>query len=40
MSWQWMYNADSRSMKFINGMPEFIDAAKKHKHDGFFHCPC
>jgi hypothetical protein len=27
-------------MKFINGMPEFIDAAKKHKHDGFFHCPC
>jgi hypothetical protein len=35
-----MYNADRRSMEFINGMHEFIDAAKKHNHDGFFRCPC
>jgi hypothetical protein len=35
-----MYNADQRSMEFINGVHEFIDAAKKHKQDGFFRCPC
>ena len=36
-----MYNADRRSMEFINGVHEFINAAKKHnKHGAFFHCPC
>jgi hypothetical protein len=35
-----MYNTDRRSMEFINGVHEFIDVAKKHKHDGFFRCPC
>jgi hypothetical protein len=35
-----MYNANWRSMEFINGVHEFIDAAKKHKHGGFFHCRC
>ena len=35
-----MYNADRRSMEFINGVHEFIDVAKKHKHGGFFLCPC
>jgi hypothetical protein len=35
-----MYNADQRSMEFINSMHEFIDAVKKHKHDGFFCYPC
>ena len=35
-----MYNADRRSMEFINGVHEFIDVAKKHKHGGFFRCPC
>ena len=40
MSRQWMYNADRRSMEFINGVHEFIDVAKKHKCGGFFRCPC
>ena len=40
MNRQWMYNADRRSMEFINGVHEFIDVAKKHKHGGFFRCPC
>jgi len=26
-------------MEFINGVHEFIDAAKKQKHDGLFCCP-
>jgi hypothetical protein len=34
-----MYNANRHSMVF-NSVHEFIDAAKKHKHDGFFRCPC
>jgi hypothetical protein len=35
-----MYNADRSLMEFINGVHEFIDAVKKHKHDGFFCCLC
>ena len=40
MNRQWMYNADRRSMEFIDGMHKFIEAAKKHKYDGFVRCPC
>jgi hypothetical protein len=36
---QWMYNANRRSMEFIDGMHEFIEAAKKHKYNSFFRCP-
>ena len=34
-----MDNANRRSMEFIDGMHEFIYAAKK-KYDSFFRCPC
>jgi len=40
MSQQWMYNANRRSLELIIGVHEFIEAAKKHKYDGFVHCPC
>ena len=39
MSRQWVYNTNRHLMKFINGMHEFIDAAKKYKHDRSFRCP-
>ena len=27
-------------MEFIDGVHEFIEAAKKHKYGGFVRCPC
>ena len=35
MSRQWMYMADRRSKEFMDGVHEFIEAAEKHKYDGF-----
>ena len=35
MSWEWMYYADRHLMEFINSVHEFINAARKHKHDSF-----
>ena len=35
-----MYNADRRSMEFIDGVHEFIEAANKHKYGGFIRCLC
>jgi len=32
MSRQWMYMADRRSKEFMDGVHEFIEAAKKHKY--------
>ena len=26
--------------EFIDGVHEFIEAAEKHKYDGFVRCPC
>ena len=44
MSRQWMYMADRRSKEFtkefMDSVHEFIEAAEKHKYDGFVHCPC
>ena len=40
MSRQWMYMTDRHSMKFIDGVHEFIEAAEKHKYGGFVRCPC
>ena len=40
MSRQWMYMADRRSKEFMDGVQEFIEAAEKHKYDGFVRCPC
>ena len=40
MSRQWMYMADRRSKEFMDGVHEFIEAAKKNKYDGFVRCPC
>ena len=31
---------DLRSKEFMDGVHEFIEAAEKHKYDGFVRCPC
>ena len=38
MSRQCMYMADRRSKEFMDDVHEFIEAAEKHKYDGFVRC--
>ena len=40
ISRQWVYMTDRRSMEFIDGVHEFIEAAEKHKYGSFVRCPC
>ena len=35
-----MYMADRRSKEFMDGVHEFIEAAKNHMYGRFVHCPC
>ena len=40
MDRQWMYKADRRTKKFIDGLHYFLNIAEANKQNGFMCCPC
>jgi hypothetical protein len=40
MNWQWMYNAERRSLEFMRAELDFLNVAKANMQNGFMCYPC